>query len=224
MMKDGYSVWLYGSHARGDKDSQSDVDVFVAGTRNLGLDEIEDSLPVPLNAASLSQYSWDEIYGMAEYGSLFLHHLRLEGRPIYESPSCKGRLGHILQDLRDYQWFERDLNGFWTVLRDVADALRDGTTEVFELSVLGTVIRHCSILGCWVLGEPSFGRTKPVNHIVRALGLPICIGQEFRDLYQYRLYVEGRISDRYLLKELQPHTWLHRSEALVATVEDLVRE
>ena len=224
MMSDGYAVWLYGSHARGDKDSQSDVDVFVAGTPCVSLDELEDNVPIPLNSASLSRYSWDEIYGMAKYGSLFLHHLRLEGRPLYESPSCKGTLGSILLGLGEYQCVDRDLGGFRTVLHDVGGALRDEGTEVFELSVLGTVIRHCSILGCWVLGQPSFGRIEPVDLIVRALRLPLCIAREFPNLYQYRLYVDGRIADPRSLTKLQPHEWLRRAEALVAKVEELARE
>jgi len=224
MMSGGFAVWLYGSHARGDRDSHSDIDIFVVGAPYVSLADIQGSIPIPMNTAAPSRYSWGEISEMAKYGSLFLHHLRLEGLPLYESPSCKGKLGSLLMSLCDYQCVDRDLNGFHTVLDDVGDALGDHGTENFELSVLGTVVRHCSILGCWVLGEPSFGRTKPVDRIVSALGLPVCIAKEFPSLYGYRLYVDGRIPKPFLIYRLQPHEWLLRARSLVAKVEELTHE
>ena len=223
-MRDSYAIWLYGSHARGDGDVFSDVDLFVAGVPGTTTEEIQAKVPIPMSTASLSRYSWDEIREMATYGSLFLHHLRLEGYPLYETSSCKGALGLILASLGDYRHVERDLKGFRTVLDDVREALTEDGVEVFELSVIGAVLRHCSILGCWLLGEPSFGRIRPVIRIVRALGLPEDFAKEFPDLYQFRLYLEERIASPGLSSNFRPFRWLERAEALVAKVEDLAHE
>ena len=106
---------------------------------------------------SISRYSWDEIRGMARYGSLFLHHIRLEGRPLYEAESCRGRLHATVAELGEYTLARRDIRGFKVVLADIAESLESGGSRVFELSVLATVIRHASILGCWLIGALCSG-------------------------------------------------------------------
>src|SRR5215510_14420602 len=93
------AIWLYGSHARGDVDANSDRDVLVVGSASRDeVLELGDLNPNP----SVSQYEWSEIEGMAEYGSLFLHHLRLEGRRVFEGPFSSGKLAHLLDNLRPY--------------------------------------------------------------------------------------------------------------------------
>ena len=76
------ALLLYGSQARGDADSISDVDVLVAGTTAPLADEIAALLPEgvegPLHA---SHYTWNELKAMSRYGSLFLHHVAAEARP-----------------------------------------------------------------------------------------------------------------------------------------------
>ena len=56
-----YTVWLYGSHARGVVDSCSDLDILVATDALTHIDEIHGNVPVELNGASLTVYSWNEI-------------------------------------------------------------------------------------------------------------------------------------------------------------------
>ena len=66
----GYAVWLYGSHARGVPDCHSDLDILVAADHLTNIGEIERHVPLALNGASVSRYTWNEISGMAKYGSL----------------------------------------------------------------------------------------------------------------------------------------------------------
>ena len=158
----GDAYWLYGSHSRGDADAYSDVDILlVSDGRSLSRNVV---LPNGLGEGKkVSRYSWMEIVGMAKYGSLFLHHVRLEGKPLYEEDECRGTLCGILESMPKYQKGARDVKGFKTVLDDVRVALQSQCDEPFELSVLATVIRHASILLCWIHGMPQFGRTRPVR-------------------------------------------------------------
>ena len=187
------AVWLYGSHARGNWDRQSDVDVLVVGSPGTNVGEVQSLIPTSLRPASFSQYSWEEISGMASYGSLFLQHLRLEAYPLFESPSCQGTLASILLDLGRYEYVDRDIAAFRVVIEDVSYALREKETEIYELSTLATVMRHCSILGCWLQETPHFGRTVPVDTFVTTLGQDPSTAIEFPDLYKYRLYIDGRL-------------------------------
>ena len=216
------SVWAYGSVARGDTDRVSDYDVLVVGpeAEQLGLVMMEAGLSC--DKISISRYSWDEIIGMAKYGSLFLQHVRLEGYPLYENGACKGQLHTILSELGEYTLARRDVRGFKMVLGDVGESLQQGGVKAFELSVLGTVIRHASILGCWLLGNPTFGRLAPVESFSAAAGLAVN-RNEFEHLYMYRLYCDGRL-EKSALHPVDAGIWLHRAQRLVMGLEDIVNE
>ena len=221
MKTQGYAIWLYGSHARGNWDHCSDLDIFITAPQTVNIDELQSFIPISFEKASISRYTWDEVLGMAMYGSLFLHHLNLEGYPLYESPLCSGTLKSIFSNLGDYEYAHRDLCGFNTVLDDIDEALKVKGTEIYELSVLATVIRHCSILGCWLLGTPQFGRLKPVQSIVERFQFERGMATEFPNLYKYRLYIDSREEENNLAS-LQPHIWLNRAKTLVRKLEDIV--
>ena len=188
-----YAVWLYGSHARGVVDSCSDLDILVATDALTPIEEIQGNVPVKLNNASLTVYSWSEIKLMAEYGSLFLQHLKLEAVPLYESPSHRGVLRGLLGKMSNYKHARRDVMGFRVVLDDVSEALSAGGRKEYELAVLATVVRHSSILGCWLLNRPSFGRLEPVSCFIASQDIESVVGDEFPILYDYRLYADGRV-------------------------------
>ena len=221
-MTQEWSVWAYGSVARGDADRLSDYDVLVVGPESAELSTVLMEAGLNGEDVSISRYSWEEVVGMAGYGSLFLHHVRLEGRPLYEDGACRGRLQTILCDLGEYTLARRDIRGFEVVLGDVDESLKRGGAKAFELSVLGTVIRHASILGCWLLGNPTFGRLAPVESFSSAAGLEVSMS-DFEHLYMYRLYCDGRLESGKLCPVVA-ETWLHRAQSLVGSLEDIVNE
>lgn len=217
------AVWLYGSHARGIVDSRSDLDILVATDASKSMGEIQANVSKDINGASLTTYSWNEIRQMAEYGSLFLQHLKLEAFPLYESASHRGTLRRVLDDMGDYKHARRDIRGFKVVLEDVVEALGSGGSERYELSVLATIVRHSAILGCWLLNQPSFGRLEPVSHFAAFRNLESVVGTEFPQLYDYRLYADGRVGSN-CLRAISGGRWLYRARDVVESVEELTHE
>ena len=186
------AVWLYGSHSRGDADDFSDVDVlFVSEDGRVA--EFDGYFVEQPKTLSISNYSWTEIGKMSQYGSLFLRHIQLEGRPILEGQQARGRLEKILSCLGPYKRVSRDLLSFRTVLNDISISLNDGQASLyFELSTLATVIRHTAILGCSLAGAPCFSRNDPIGRLAAHWHIPQEWVAEFPQLYVYRLYAAGR--------------------------------
>lgn len=214
----GCAVWLYGSRARGDEDVLSDVDVFVVSDTEVSKKQVAQLVPELPGDVSISHYTWNEVIGMADYGSLFLHHLRTEGRVLWEAPAGEGKLYNLLSGMGGYKHSRRDISGFMAVLEDVKASLETGGALTYELGVLGTVLRHSSILGCWLTGSPSFGRIAPVQRIVSRYGLSPEIAEEFSELYLYRLYIDGRIASIPEPTKLQIEVWLERVMEVVNTI------
>ena len=160
------AVFLYGSYARGDADEFSDVDILAISPDKPDHDEIltllSVSQPGPLN---ISHYTWTEFESMGSYGSLFLHHISVEAKVLLYKGDAENRLSKVLDSLPTYRYANRDLNNFRSMIDDVQEGLAVGIPTNFELSVLGGIVRHASILVCYLAGIPTFGR----NCIARAV-------------------------------------------------------
>lgn len=209
-------VWLYGSSARGDTDALSDVDVLVAGDGEVDLGNL--CLPAGMQL-SLTRYSWRELEQMADYGSLFLHHVRLEGRALVESE--ERRLRAILGCLRRYERASQELDCFKQVLDDVEGALARDHSPAFELSVVATAARHAAILGCYLIGEPDFGRTSAFQRLLPRLGYEVDLLEEIEALYGFRQAENaGRPLDVAVSSDDVTH-WVTRIRLLLQQVEGL---
>jgi len=214
------AIWLYGSHARGDADDLSDFDVLAVSNEIMEAADLEGVLGQP-NAISLTQYTWDEIGAMSEYGSLFLRHLQLEGRAVFESSRVKGRLTRVFSKLGSYKLAARDLSGFQLVVSDVHKSMLCGGSDLFELATLATVIRHASILGSSLSGSYCFSRHEPVRRVVSDWNLRNEIASEFPSLYRYRIYADGRSTAPNHVENLAEH-WCARASELLCALEDRV--
>jgi len=213
-----YSVWLYGSHARGDSDSLSDIDVFVAGAPHSG---VVESLAFNGQNPSVSQYTWEEVEAMAAYGSLFLHHLRLEGKPLLEQSGGTFRMVQLLGRLPKYQLFRRDIRAFHSTLADVREAFGMGSTPEFEMAVLGTVVRHSSVLGCYLLGRPCFARTGAMELAGRAVRFTSEEVKAFETLYFFRLHEDGRCGAPFEPSWDQVMEFCYRIEIFLQRLEEV---
>jgi Polymerase beta, Nucleotidyltransferase len=214
------AVWLYGSFARGDIDELSDVDFLVIGDNRDIPDEILFNFPSSApHRRSMSRYTWNEIEGMSVYGSLFLHHVKAEGRPIFESDSVAGKLETYLHDLPPYGHARRDVKAFREGLEESRRSLLCGGSIPFELSIIATLIRHSSILGCYFMGRPTFGRVAAVQRFVSTSGLDPKIAQEFPGLYSYKLFAENRIPQVPVQNLPFALEWCRRLDLLLAKLE-----
>jgi hypothetical protein len=182
-------AWVYGSVARQTASSTSDLDILVVKAN------IDSRMPAPVlkvvehlpcsKFISVASYDWNSIEKMARYGSLFLLHLKLEGRPLWRDGDGPGLI-EILAGLRPYQGIERDLKGFGMAIADVVGSLNDGGDLIYELSVIATVIRHCSVLACYLMGNPQFDRRRSIPQAFTHVGMGALSGEAV-DLYRFRL-------------------------------------
>lgn len=187
-MKSTDALWLYGSVARGTHGPTSDLDIlWVTDNRSAQTSKVTEHLAdLPqLDFLAVRKYSWREVIVMAGYGSLFLHHIALEGQPLMPGEG-KARLEMILGDLPAYTKAAHDVRGFRIAVTDVRNSLLDGGDPAFELSTVATIIRHASILACFLLGNLVFDRRASITYAFGAAGMEELIDDALA-LYEHRL-------------------------------------
>jgi hypothetical protein len=208
-------VWLYGSAARGDCDDVSDVDLLVLSDsdENVGLPVMDFAGPV-----SVSHYTWAEVEAMVGYGSLFLHHVKEEGRPLVEEDPP--RLRELLGRLPSYTRAAQELDSFEQVVADVRTAVKGDHSSQFELAVLATAARHAAILGCYLIGTPRFGRREPFDLLLPQLGYGAAEIAAFERLYSYRV-AENRDEVAEIDRRDDAPSWVPRVDTLIRKVREL---
>lgn len=218
-MKDSqFTIWLYGSLARGDPDAHSDRDVLVVGYPSAA--ELSGRLESLGPDLSISEYDWSEIEKMAGYGSLFLHHLRLEGICLFEAPEARGRLAGLLGRLGPYTRARRDWAAFETAIEDIRSTPHDLTTPIFEMAVIATLLRHSSVLGCYVSGSPKFGRVEPFQFLVKRWSMPQTVSHHFATIYRFRLHEEGRCGTPYSPTRAHVDSWASFAEVFLGRLRE----
>lgn len=212
------AIWLYGSHARRDYDCYSDIDIFIAGKPNI--DEFLNRVEFERSVISISQYQWKEVEAMARYGSLFLHHLKLEGRPLVISIEGDRRLKHLLQTLRPYQHIDKDIRAFTKCVDDIRKGFEKGSTPTFEMSVIATVLRHSAVLASYIIGSPRFGRLEPFQFVAKRWGFPDMVICEFERVYQFRLHEDGRASLPFEPSERDVLLWVSQANKFLTFLRE----
>lgn len=190
------AVMLFGSTARKDRDAYSDKDVFVL-CQDLDVRQffkIRHNLILPVigENASVCTYMRKDVILMAEKGSLFLWHLKLQGKVIF---SKEGVLEEVFNRLKPYNNYDEDLRYYTELLADVkrSSAGWETLTE-FDLSLLFTIARNTCILLCHYRGTPKFGRSNAYLAAKRIFGEELPMPQAlYSRLCSWKLWYERGI-------------------------------
>lgn len=159
------SVCLIGSVARGDAGPDSDIDLLVVTERKLRRSDLLMRLPPSAQDPRLSliSYSREDLTMEATSGSLFLHHVRLEGVTMHDrhrtlcdvldiaaarAPNVSAEFDRQLRRLRLYREPER-LNG----------------EHLFALAHLYAIGKAVAIARCVALDEPVFRRSEALKAV-----------------------------------------------------------
>lgn len=174
------SIILYGSHARKDHDESSDYDICVITrerkNEELNMRELEEAI-VPFEVAGTNIVCYPEaiLDSMLAHGSLFLWHLKLEGKVLYGEQYLNDKLHGLARFKTHYEEIKyhaelfHDLKRAWELLCIVNE---------LDLSLLFTIVRNTCMVLAHKAGKPSFGRVSSYYSAKESfLNLPITIDQ-----------------------------------------------
>jgi predicted nucleotidyltransferase len=170
------AVILFGSAARGDEDVHSDRDVcaIVDDLPDRDVHSIKRRVAAIYHTdpRSVSAYRQSTVSQMAETGSLFLWHLKREGRILYDRGGAARRM---LSNLKEYRRHSEDLLRFQEVFDDTArEFAARPELDLFDLHALFLVTRNVCMLLTVKAGDPHFGRASVYAGAVQHYGrLPI---------------------------------------------------
>lgn len=129
-MISNYSLYLYGSSARGDAVAHSDVDILVLFDSGSSVNKKDIIIPSHLRSSvgndDISYYSFERIKEMYKEGHLFAWHLHNEARYINGGPDKLGILGKP----NVYQGFNEDAVSLLNLLKSIPENVKENPRNV----------------------------------------------------------------------------------------------
>jgi len=215
-------LMLFGSAARRDADVYSDKDVFVL-CADLDLETFlklkqEVILPAAGEDCSVSSYRFSDFLTMAENGSLFLWHLKLQGKFVFSKNTV---IEKVFSLLKQYDNYQQDLNYYGELLEDVIVSMRKrGMLSEFDLSLLFTIVRNTCMLLCYHEGIPKFGRSNSYLTAKKIFGKEFHLADWlYPKLCSWKLWYERGIEPNVALNDTTDTTI---SASIVAQVKNLL--
>ena len=212
------AVILFGSAARGDDDVHSDRDVCAI------VEDLPDRHVHSLtrrvaelyrtDPQSVSAYRRSTISQMAKDGSLFLWHLKREGRILYDRGGTARR---TLSTLAEYRRYSDDLLRFQEVFDDTArEFVARPQLDLFDLHSLFLVVRNVCMLLTVKAGDPQFGRSTVYASAVQHYGRLPVTARLFSELSNAHLvYLRGAAAKVVLPSRLAANSTLRRVSRLL---------
>lgn len=200
---------LFGSAARNTEDSFSDIDLLVI-CKNRKYHSIctvkqwiRDALANNINVCI---YTWHDIFAMAKKGSLFLWHVKLEGKIIF---SKSNHIEKVLNTLHPYDNYQNDFDLYKALLSDVKSSWKQwGALCEFDFAMLFTIMRNASMLLCYRLGEPKFGRRDAYLLLLEQYGNELGVSYDlYEKLCFAKLWYERRVGkpNEFIESDRTPH-------------------
>jgi len=194
---DVVAVCLLGSVARGNALPDSDIDVLVVTEPALLRSQLLRRLPPDLRDERLSLLSstverWTED---VEGGSLFVHHVRLEGEVLHDPRDFLARSFEVAErrplDVRGD--IERQIRS----LRLYRDLSRLNGQHLFALSHLYAIGKAVAIARCAELGKPTFVKSdalERLGHLKPELARDTQVVQRLRPFYDITHGRDGSVA------------------------------
>lgn len=152
------SIILFGSKARMDNDVYSDNDICVVVSDKSLSNNIEILIASQLDVVpgDIVIYSEKQFNKMLKYGSLFVWHLKLEGKVLFD----RGYFNNCISNLVEYNHHQEELSYHSSILDDiVSDFNNVNTVNELDLSMLFTICRNTCMILCHMNGYFTFGRS-----------------------------------------------------------------
>lgn len=156
------SIIIFGSSARGESDIYSDLDVCVITSEKLddhhsNILKKEIAVQYGFGSEEITIYSSKQIESMIEYGSLFLWHLKLEGKIVYDN----GYFNKMLSKLVSYDRHISELHYHTELLDDIIISLEKfSVVNELDLSQLFTICRNACMILAHYNKQYAFGRNS----------------------------------------------------------------
>lgn len=154
-------ILLFGSRARGDSDNNSDLDICVL-CDDVGFEQAQRTRDriasmIGCDRHNVSLYTEQKVESMLRKGSLFMWHLKKEGKILF---SKGGYCERVLSHLRPYRRHKEDLLYYGSLLHDVRDSIDSHGVNPFDLDLLFTLYRNTCMVICNLCGRIAFGRVN----------------------------------------------------------------
>jgi predicted nucleotidyltransferase len=185
---DVLGVVSFGSYARGNAETHSDIDVCIFSS-SLKSSETRDRRWYEFVSADprieVSTYDAATAKVMASEGSLFLWHLKLEGRIEFQRDQFVTNLLAGLKPCRDLL---QELQIHQDVYNVAFDGRRRGEkVNAFDVSVLYLVVRNVSILICAKMRKFKFGARDAFEQVYAQVGSSSVSREDFDMLLDHHL-------------------------------------
>lgn len=197
MREDGINaVVLYGSWARGEQDEESDIDIVVftdETTKGIKYKILERYIfPFRVKDCNVTIYDSLILDQMLAYGSLFLWHIKLEGKCLYG----KDYLDSCLSCLLDFTHHKEEIEYHQRLFDSLLEAQKvTGIVEDFDFSLLFTIVRNTCMILVHAKGQMVFSKYKSFEIATRFYPeLPV-LETEYRFLGRHKNTYERRACD-----------------------------
>jgi predicted nucleotidyltransferase len=153
-------VCLFGSVARGDDNSESDIDLLVVGRDpELTPSTLLRAFPARLKTRDLSliYYSLDRLDSLHAQSAAFFSHIQREGKVLYDRNGLLTRF--LEQNLDEYRDLGQEVRLELERLEPYSDLRRFNGNFLFVLAQLFAIGRALVILGVAKKGEEEYRRS-----------------------------------------------------------------